>query len=98
MTPSWDLPGGCDCGRRWQGFSEAHCPICHEHFTSDSAFTRHLSGAQVDDPLCYPPESFRKQDDSPVFEQIDRVHGPTWRIVNTNPHFFSLAAKKETKW
>jgi hypothetical protein len=34
------------CGRRWTGKTECHCPSCHQHFGSPTAFDRHLVGGR----------------------------------------------------
>jgi hypothetical protein len=81
-----------DCGRHWTGLSEAHCPnpSCCQHFTSDAAFDRHLAPTQSDD-ACYPPETSRKKDGSPVFEQIQRKHGPAWRLARADSNPFATS-------
>lgn len=35
------MTASCDCGRRWTGTAEAHCPVCHAHFSTVSNFDRH---------------------------------------------------------
>ena len=33
---------GCgDCGRKWTGYVECHCPTCHQHFTHVDNFDGH---------------------------------------------------------
>jgi hypothetical protein len=64
--------------------TEAHCSSCCLHFTSDSAFDRHLAPVQSDDD-CYPPETFVKSDGSPLFKIVQRAGGPTWTLAGNNP-------------
>lgn len=48
---------GCaKCTNRWSGLNTAHCPACHETFTSPSAFDKHRTGNHADDTrTCLPP-------------------------------------------
>jgi hypothetical protein len=78
-----------DCGRQWTGRAEAHCASCCNHFTSDGAFDRHLASVRSDDD-CYPPETFRKRDGSPLFEQIQRKYGLVWRLVRADSNPFAM--------
>lgn len=34
----------CGCGREWTGANQAHCPTCHEHFSTVALFDRHRAG------------------------------------------------------
>ncbi|HET6914880.1 MAG TPA: hypothetical protein VFH56_02205 [Acidimicrobiales bacterium] len=31
----------CTCGREWTGLAQAHCSICHVHFSTVANFDRH---------------------------------------------------------
>lgn len=77
----------CECGRKWTGHSECHCASCHEHFTNDSAFIRHLASPQSDD-ACYPPSGTVRKDGSPALVQTQRAHGPTWMVRDDREHPF----------
>lgn len=35
------MPASCKCGRTWTGLSQAHCPLCHAHFSTVANFDRH---------------------------------------------------------
>jgi len=94
MTITHNGPVCIDCGRKWTGHAEAHCASCCQHFTSDSAFDRHLAPVHSDDD-CYPPEIFVKRDGSPLFEQIERKHGPVWRIAETREHPFKASGQHQ---
>lgn len=78
----------CECGRKWTGHSECHCATCHEHFTNDSAFLRHLASPQSDD-ACYPPSEANRRDGTPALVQTERVHGLTWMVRDDREHHFS---------
>lgn len=45
------------CGRSWSGVSRAHCPKCHETFSSDSAAEKHRTGKHGVDRRCVDPAS-----------------------------------------
>ncbi len=70
---------GCDCGRIWRGHASAHCPTCHNHFTSDRAFDAHLASPDSPNP-CYPPETLIRKDGEPRFLLVQRAHGPVWML------------------
>lgn len=51
-------PGACGgCTLRWDSPSQAHCPVCHQHFGSSGSFDKHLppteapAGAPCKDPV-----------------------------------------------
>lgn len=35
------VKSACTCGRTWTGAAEAHCRICHGHFSGATAFDVH---------------------------------------------------------
>jgi hypothetical protein len=68
-----------DCHRTWTGHAEAHCSICHHHFTSNSAFDAHLAPSKAEED-CYDPETITNRTGEPRFVAVDRKHGPTWAV------------------
>lgn len=75
-----------DCKREWEALGEAHCANgCCRHFTSDSAFDRHL----VKDE-CVDPAELRTKDGDPILELTERASGPAWkRAGEPDPRFVS---------
>lgn len=44
------------CDAWWTGLKTAHCPACHETFTTTSAFDKHRTGEHHNDTRhCQPP-------------------------------------------
>lgn len=41
----------CLCGRQWAGLREAHCSVCHRHFSTPRNFDYHRSSGSCADPL-----------------------------------------------
>lgn len=66
--------GNCGCGRAWKSLTEAHCRICHAHFTTVSAFDKH----QPTRGGCPDPAALRDGRGNPVLELADRGGGPVW--------------------
>lgn len=52
------------CHVTWRGISAAHCTVCHQHFTSDSAFKRHTCNTN--------PGEMERKDGSPMFKMTER--------------------------
>lgn len=67
------------CHRSWSGSTEAHCVVCHQHFTSEGVATLH-------EPYCTEdrteaPERLRvatTKAGSPVFGTSQRRDGEVW--------------------
>jgi hypothetical protein len=68
------MPATCRCGRHWTGLSQAHCPTCHEHFSSVANFDRHRPGAGG----CQDPAAVTKRNGDPVFKASVNGFGTTW--------------------
>lgn len=81
-------PSGNDCHRSWSAMREAHCAVCHQHFTSDSVAVLH-------EPYCTPDpvvtaESMvnaRYVSGSLLFEVVDRKSGLTWLRRREAAHY-----------
>jgi hypothetical protein len=69
------VTGACKCGRQWTGLAEAHCPTCHEHFSTVANFDRHRPGKGG----CQPPSLMRGRDGDLVFRPSRGPYGITWR-------------------
>jgi hypothetical protein len=79
------------CERTWDTFGEAHCAACCSHFTSDSAFDRHLApptGAEN----CFDPATLTKQNGEPMFAITERASGPMWILADERDHHFASSA------
>lgn len=61
------------CGRTWAALGEAHCVVCHEHFTPNYAADQHW----VDGRHIHPGEA-RTKLGKPRLVLIKRASGPTW--------------------
>ena len=68
-----------DCHRTWKGYSQAHCASCCTHFTSDSAFDKHLASPKAPED-CYDPATLTKADGSPLFKLVQHVSGPVCTV------------------
>ncbi len=72
------------CSREWTGTVQAHCTICHEHFSTVANFDTHRPGPRRKDgtPSCGKPADItrRKRDGSvvPMLKSVSTVHGPLW--------------------
>jgi hypothetical protein len=85
------LNGFCpDCEREWSGLKEAHCATCCAHFTSDRAFDRHLNPLDAEEP-CSDPATMKRRNGKPLFESIERKHGPTWKFKDDRVHPFAVS-------
>lgn len=68
--------GSCDnCDRTWRSHREAHCTSCCAHFSSDSAFDRHLGRNG-----CSDPSRLRNTKGELVFVLVPRTSGKCWAI------------------
>lgn len=77
-----------DCSREWTGMKECRCAACHEHFTSESVFSRHQVGGK-----CLTPDEMlaarTERTQNPVFDTTERVHGPTWKTWSADDRWTS---------
>lgn len=64
--------GGCP--RRWTGLAEAHCPTCHRHFGSVSAFDKHRVAGSCADPAALRGPKTGK----PLLVPVQRASGEVW--------------------
>lgn len=89
--------GSCgDCGRYWNALGEAHCASCCEHFTSDSAFDRHLA-SPTDERCCFLPGEIRDKRGRAAFVLTSRASRPTWMLRDEREHPFSTAVRHSGK-
>jgi hypothetical protein len=82
MTP------GCNCGRKWRGLSQAHCPTCHAHFSSVDAFDRHRPGTAG----CQDPSTMVDKLGVRVYKASEGPFGTTWVRDRPDVHPRSVAA------
>jgi hypothetical protein len=64
------------CHRSWTGYTQAHCASCHSHFSTPSAFDRHMTDAG-----CRQPEELRNKDGSYVLGLRVDKWGRTWSFA-----------------
>lgn len=90
----WEQIGYCDCGRTWNAHGEAHCAVCHRHFTSDSGFDTHRK-----DGVCRDPKTLRRgRSGKLVFASTGRKSGQAWKLASESPHpFASKPSGKESQ-
>lgn len=86
----------CECGREWWGDSECHCASCHEQFTNDAAFIRHLAPPSSDD-ACYPPAEAVRKDGRSALVVTQRADGPAWMIRDDREHPFSRSGATQSE-
>ncbi len=71
-----------DCHRSWVSKVEAHCVVCHCHFSTDST-------AELHEPLCSPTTTVqdllggRRSGGNPIFALRERSWGPV--LVRWSP-------------
>ncbi|SNS54676.1 hypothetical protein SAMN04488107_2960 [Geodermatophilus saharensis] len=75
----------CSCGRLWTGLAQAHCPTCHEHFSSASLFDRHRPRG-----VCVQPATARRANGEPLFRASQNRYGTTWVTYDSRAHPHSL--------
>lgn len=73
---------GCNCGRHWSGLSQAHCTVCHEHFSSVAGFDRHRTTGR-----CVPPSNVTRRDGRPHFKADHNRFGTTWVEDDPRGHY-----------
>jgi hypothetical protein len=73
--------GNCSCGREWASAREAHCRVCHAHFSTAENFDRH----KPDRHGCPDPGSHRDSLRRPVLKRIQRPGGYTWVRYDERP-------------
>ncbi len=70
--------GSKGCGRQWSGTVQAHCTVCHEHFSTVNNFDKHEPNRRG---CKKPAEMTRKKLDGtvvPVFKGVEERYGVTW--------------------
>jgi hypothetical protein len=80
------MTAGCNCGRKWVGLSQAHCPTCHEHFGSVAGFDRHRGNGH-----CRPPADIRRGDGTTFFKATFNSYGCTWAEDDPRGHYRGAA-------
>lgn len=68
------MPASCRCGRHWTGLAQAHCPTCHEHFSTVANFDRHRPGSGG----CKNPAEVTNRKGAAVFKPVTNRLGTTW--------------------
>jgi len=76
------VTGNCSCGRQWASLTEAHCRICHAHFSTPENFDKH----KPDRRGCPDPGSHRDGQGRPVLKAVERRSGiVTWVGYSDRP-------------
>ncbi len=68
------------CGRTWTGVTQAHCTVCHEHFSTVKNFDAHRV-ARPPRKCASPATQLRTKRDGtkvPILKSVPTVHGPLW--------------------
>lgn len=68
------MAASCTCGRTWTGFNQAHCSICHAHFSSVANFDRHKPSYDG----CLDPATVTKRTGEPALRASRNQLGVTW--------------------
>ena len=68
------MPASCTCGRKWTGLAQAHCTVCHRHFSTVANFDRHRPGTKG----CQDPASLTKRNGEAAFKASEGPYGTTW--------------------
>lgn len=74
MTKDRPMVGNCGCGRAWQGLAEAHCRICHRHFSTVANFDRHRPSYDG----CGDPAELRDKAGRTLLKAAEGPRGTTW--------------------
>jgi hypothetical protein len=64
------------CHRSWSGIAEAHCMVCHEHFSAPTVYDKHRKGTACMSPAAM-AEAVTKAGNT-VFMQVGRKDGLVW--------------------
>ncbi|WP_431874524.1 hypothetical protein [Amycolatopsis sacchari] len=78
----------CRCGRQWTGTTQAHCPACHEHFSTAENFDLHRKGLRG---RCGDPRTMTRErrDGSvvPLFRETENAFGTVWVGWSRDPRY-----------
>lgn len=81
------------CGRRWTALGEAHCAVCHRHFTTYRAFDLHLSVSRDGEQVTHrDPAMMIDRYDQPRLVLVERRFGPTWAWPGERPAHWLAAS------
>lgn len=77
----------CHCGREWVSLVQAHCSVCHEHFSTVDNFDRHVPSYKG----CKDPAKIKKRSGEPYFKAVESRFGITWaREVQGHPSWSTI--------
>lgn len=65
----------CGCGREWDGANQAHCTVCHRHFSTVANFDRHRPSY---DGCLDPAHIVNARTGQPVLKASEGPFGTTW--------------------
>jgi len=72
---------GCNCGRQWKGLNQAHCTVCHEHFSTVRNFDLHKPSYNG----CLHPAEVTNRAGLPLLKPSEGPYGVTWVGAETRP-------------
>lgn len=70
----------CNCGRNWTGLAQAHCTVCHEHFSTVGNFDKHRGTG-----TCQHPADVATRRGEPVLKPVSNRFGVTWVGFGEHP-------------
>lgn len=76
--------GKCRCGRQWSGLAEAHCTVCHCHFSRVTHFDTHRVNEKCVDPL-----TITDKNNEPKLKVRDSVWGVLYVGAGDPPAFWT---------
>ena len=70
----------CNCGREWAGLNQAHCTVCHEHFSTVNNFDKHRRTG-----TCQYPGTVTDRNGDPVLKPSANRFGVIWIGAGEHP-------------
>jgi hypothetical protein len=71
----------CGCGREWAGLNQAHCTLCHAHFSTVAHFDAHQPSYNG----CLEPGDLTDRNGQPRLKPVDGPYGTTWVQAKERP-------------
>jgi hypothetical protein len=76
-----DDMASCNCGREWTGLAQAHCTVCHAHFSTVGNFDAHRPSYNG----CLDPGAIVNRRGEPVLKSVVNRFGVTWVGAGDRP-------------
>jgi hypothetical protein len=71
----------CGCGREWDGLNQAHCTLCHQHFSTPANFDAH----QPSYSGCADPATITDRTGRTRLKPVTGPYGVTWIAAKERP-------------